>query len=111
MSNVYHKQKFPENGVHPVISKSPYEEATDNLKIAIADAHSMIEALIILAEPHLPRHLFDALDNDVYDKALPSRVMDENSSMSRIVNNINQATNEVDRLTGRIEYLKNHLVT
>lgn len=92
--------------------QTPSEEALSNLNQAIAEAHSTIETLIALAEPHLPRHLFDTVDDgSCCEKAEPSRVSGHSISVSRTVNGINSATNEVDRLTARISFLKNNLVT
>jgi hypothetical protein len=86
--------------------------ALSNLNDAVLEAHTMIEMLIAHAAPHMPRHMFDPEDQcgTVKKEELPSRVSDYDHSSSEVVNGINRATNEVDRLALRIQFLKNALV-
>jgi hypothetical protein len=86
--------------------------ALSNLNDAVREAHTMIETLVAHVAPHMPRHMFDPEDQDgtVKKEAAPSRVSDYDHMSSEVVNGINRMTNEVDRLTLRIQYLKNNLV-
>lgn len=105
-------KKAYDSGSITKASATPSEEALAHLNTAITEAHSAIESLIVLAEPHLPRHLFDMVpDAGDCDKVLAQRVYDHSDSLSRTVNRINSATNEVDRLRARIEFLQTYLVT
>lgn len=86
------------------------ESAVTNLQDAIGAAHRQIDELIEFVSPHMPRHLFDADNSACKEEAAPSRVPDYESSHSDIVNGVNRQTNEVDRLTLRIQFLRNNIV-
>lgn len=88
---------------------TPVSEAMANLQNAVGEAHSNMQFLIDLLEPHLPRHLFSDCDEGQAQSGTPSRVCySENNSMT--VNDINNQTNEIDRLGARINFLRSHVI-
>jgi hypothetical protein len=90
---------------------SPVDDAMNNMTNALVDAHELIESLIVMLEPHLPRHVYDdQCKEDGGCTLKASRVDGYSSAASSTVNRVNSATNEVDRLSDRIRWLRHNLI-